>query len=176
VPRPRAIARAHDFHSKRFELQEFTMPPRFPWILLLLVLTGCAGQQSTAEEDPEMPLDLHGIYRGRYWVTHEDGTSQQRRMDGPVWMRFEDGSYEIQGEYEFVPPAGGGEYTLEGRVLVLDDTFMHTANFDWSLILKGRFDIDVGGEGRLRLTQRDMDHARYHELELVYEGPPSSNR
>ena len=60
---------------------------------------------------------------------------------------------------------------MDGSVLVLDDTVIHTANFDWSLILKGRFEFDMGNDGVVRLTQRDLEYGRYHELELRPEGP-----
>ena len=147
-----------------------------PLLLTVLVLSACAAAPPAGDEDPVTSLELDGVYRGRYWVTFEDGSSEQRRMDGPVTMRFTGGNYEIEGDRLYLPPSGGGEFYIDGRVLVLDDTAMHTADFDWSLILKGRFDIDMGGDGTVRLTQRDLDRSRYHELELNYEGSSSTKR
>lgn len=134
--------------------------------LLLLFLVGCAGAPPADGGDTTPPIALDGLYRGRYWITHQDGTSDQNRQDGNAWMSFDKGSYEVQGDFELLPPAGGGEYYIDGRVLVLKDTVMHTANFDWTLILNGRFDVDMSEDGAVRLTQRDLEYARYHELEL----------
>jgi hypothetical protein len=142
-----------------------------PVILALLVpgllqLTACGGAPPSTGDDTPPPLKLDGLYRGRYWLTLHDGTSEQTRQDGQVLMRFEKGKYEVEGDYPLLPPAGGGDYVLGDRSITLTDTMAHTADFDWTLILNGRFDVDVGGDGSLRLTQRDLDYGRYHELEL----------
>ena len=147
------------------------MPRKCLFLAVLLLLSACATPPSGEDDPGAFPLELDGSYRGRYWVTHHDGTSEQVRQDGSVWMRFHEGNYEVRGDHKLLPPAGSGEYRIEGRELILVDTAVHTADFDWTLILKGRFDIDAGGEGLLRFTQRDLDRGRYHELELRYEGP-----
>lgn len=156
------------------------IPRRFllPLVLfaLLTSLSACASAPPAEDAEAVPVIELEGEYRGRYWVTYDEGRSQQQRSDGPVRMRFSKGSYEVQGERRLLPPSGGGDFHIDGRVLVLKDTAMHTADFDWTLILDGRFDIDMGDDGVVRLTQRDLDTRRYHELELSYEGPVSTTR
>lgn len=141
-----------------------------------LALCSCMGRPPSHDAGDETPIEIEGVYRGRYWVTHEEGNQEQIRQDGAVMVRFHEGHYEVEGQRRLLPPAGSGKYRVEGRVLILEDTAMHTADFDWSLILDGRFDIDPGQDGHLRLTQRDLDHDRYHELDLDYEAPASTTR
>ena len=117
--------------------------------------------------DPKPPVHLEGEYRGTYRLIHEEGAGDQWRESGGVWMSFSpDGTYEVRGDKLHLPPSGSGTWEREGDDLVLDDTALHTADFDWTLILDGRFQLYGEGEGHIRLRQRDMDHNRIHELEL----------
>ena len=139
--------------------------PKIAILLLAAVMfAGCAAAPPSSQN--EEPIHLQGTYRGTYSITHQDGTSDQFRESGEVTMSFEGGHYEIRGDQIGLPPEGAGNFTVEGDVLNLEDTARHTADFDWSLILLGRFLIDVGSDGYLHLEQRDLDHDRYHELLL----------
>jgi len=133
-------------------------------LLAAVILIGCAVPPPPNQD--ATPIQLQGTYRGTYWITHHDGTSEQFRESGEVTMVFTNGHYEIKGDQIDLPPEGSGNYTVNGDVLELEDTARHMADFDWSLILSGRFQIDAGDDGYLRLEQRDLDHSRYHELEL----------
>ncbi len=130
-----------------------------------LFLSSCASSYR-GKETPAVPVELNGSYQGTYWITHHDGSSEQFRESGHVWMSFADGHYEVQGAQPYLPPAGSGDYRIEGDILKLTDTANHTAEFDWTLILQGRFEIHAGNGGFVRLEQRDLEHSRLHELEL----------
>ncbi len=134
------------------------------FLSLGLWIAGCAATPPRAES--ENPIELSGVYRGTYWITDHEGTSEQYRESGMCTMRFADGRYQIEGDRIGLPPDGGGEYRIEGDQLQLTDTAQHTADFDWSLILSGRFQIDAGDDGYIRLEQHDLAHNRLHELEL----------
>lgn len=135
-------------------------------LLLSLVLWVAACSAPPPRTETEGPIELSGTYRGTYWITEHDGSSEQYRQSGLCTMRFHDGHYEIEGDRIDLPPDGGGEYRVDGDQLQLTDTMQHTADFDWSLILSGRFQIDAGQDGYIRLEQRDLVHNRLHELEL----------
>ncbi len=134
-------------------------------LLLVLGLASCSPSYRGEVSLDEVTIE-NGLYQGTYWITHHAGSSEQRRESGGVWMRLEDGRYQIEGEQPLLPPAGSGNYRIEGHTLVLEDTAMHTADFDWTLILHGRFDIEIGDRGWIRLVQDDPEHGRRHELEL----------
>ncbi|HKI84516.1 MAG TPA: hypothetical protein VKA63_09285 [Candidatus Krumholzibacteria bacterium] len=135
-------------------------------VVLSLALWIAACAAPSPRTDSEKPIELSGTYRGTYWITDHEGTSEQYRESGTCTMRFDDGHYEIEGDRIGLPPEGGGEYRVEGDQLQLTDTMQHTADFDWSLILSGRFQIDAGDDGYIRLEQHDLAHNRLHELEL----------
>ena len=143
-----------------------------PLVLALaggLLLSSCAASYQ-GREDSSLPIDLSGSYQGSYWITVHEGSSEQHRRGGSVWMRFADGHYEVGGEQRLLPPSGSGDYRVEGDLLYLTDTAAHTADFDWTLILQGRFEIQTGNGGVIRFVQHDLDHSRLHELELRREG------
>jgi hypothetical protein len=130
-----------------------------------LLLAACAA--TSGGGGSPAPIDLPGEYRGTYTLIHEAGSGEQWRQSGEMSMTFaEDGTYEIMGDRLHLPPAGSGTWERDGDDLVLDDTAMHTADFDWTLILDGRFALYGEGDGRIRLRQRDLDHDRIHELAL----------
>jgi hypothetical protein len=133
-------------------------------LLAAVIFLGCAVPPPATQDTT--PIQLQGSYRGTYWITLNDGSSEQSRESGEVTMTFEGGHYEVKGDQIDLPPEGSGNYTVNGDMLELEDTARHTADFDWSLILSGRFQIDAGDDGYLRLEQRDLDHSRHHELEL----------
>ncbi len=137
-------------------------------VISAVTLSGCAA--SYREEGAiSPPLRLEGRYHGTYWRTEHDGTNEQVRHAGEVWMDFRDGRYRIEGDFRHLPPAGSGRYRIEGDRLILEDTANHTADFDWTLILQGPFEVQTGRGGLIRLEQRDLEHARRHELELRLE-------
>jgi hypothetical protein len=52
--------------------------------------------------------------------------------------------------------------------MVLKDTVMHTAEFDWTLILNGEFSMTLDGS-RLVLEQYDAQHGRQRILDLTLQ-------
>jgi len=87
---------------------------------------------------------LHDIfqpatYNGTYSITHNFNTGSSFTESGPVTFIFTDTSYHCYGEEYLLPPSGGGEYSIIGEIMVLNDMVPHTAEFNWTLILNGEF-------------------------------------
>lgn len=109
-----------------------------------------------------------GTYNGTYSIIHHYNTDGSFANSGPATFIFTDTSYSCRGKEYLLPPSGGGEYSIIGEIMVLNDMVPHTAEFDWTLILNGEFDYWFDGNN-LRLEQIDAIHNRHHLIFLVKE-------
>lgn len=87
-------------------------------------------------------VHIEGEYNGTFTITYHVGTDSARTETGAVEFSFDDGRYDVDGEQRYLPPRGGGKYTI-GSSINLTDRELHTAEFDWSLILNGSFDYEM---------------------------------
>lgn len=123
----------------------------------LLLLAGCLGNLTGTETTD--PVDLEGTYCGTFNLTSPAGTET-----GAVRFSFDDGRYSVDGEQRYLPPRGGGTYEVEDKIVLRDD-MRHTAEFDWTLILKGAFNYEIE-DGTLTMTQRREEQGRYRKIVL----------
>ena len=129
----------------------------------LLFLTGCQDNPTTSDS-----VQIEGEYNGTFTITYHVGTDSARTETGAVEFSFDDGRYDVDGEQRYLPPRGGGKYTI-GSSINLTDRELHTAEFDWSLILNGSFDYEMK-ENTLTMTQLREDRNRYREIVLQRTG------
>lgn len=127
---------------------------------LILALTCLACDHGV---DPIRPIQA-GDYVGTFSIRSENGTTQS----GLVTFRFRANTYSCIPEKVYLPPSGGGSYRLGDKSLTLTDTVMHTAEFDWTLILNGDFTYSNDGE-KITLIQNDTAHRRYRTIELTLD-------
>jgi hypothetical protein len=135
---------------------------------MLVVFASLAGCQDSGES-PQVPAtDLEGVYAGEY--TRIDGCSgtAPATTSGRVRLVVDGDRYEIEGAERLAPPSGRGSIAV-GRVVTLDDEGMHTADFDWTLILEG--DFNVVREGPLVVLEQ-YDGARDRLVRLELEPDP----
>ncbi len=105
-----------------------------------------------------------GTYEGTFSITYFSGTDSASTVQSHATFTFGDtGWYTCRGNLAFNPPAGGGEYRVVGDSLELKDLAMHTAEFDWTLILNGSFYMTQSGT-TLTLTQDDRKYSRYRNI------------
>lgn len=83
--------------------------------------------------------------------------------EGPVSFSFSEQEYRVSGSKRLAPP-GCGVYRF-GSTLFLEDKCIHTAEFDWTLILNGGFAYTWDGE-TLTLEQADPGHGRHRYIVL----------
>jgi hypothetical protein len=148
--------RANDVASSRRE-----SPMTKVCFALILALTCLACDHGV---DPTRPIKSSD-YVGTFSIRSEDGTTQS----GQVTFRFRTNTYSCIPEKVYLPPSGAGSYRLGDHSLTLTDTAMHTAQFDWSLILNGDFTYSNDGN-KITLTQNDTEHRRYRTIVLVLAG------
>lgn len=103
---------------------------------LILVLSGCSDKLSLEA--------LSGTYTGKFhYITPE--LSEKVTADAKVI--FTERSYSSQGNTNKIPAGGSGDFELqEGKILDFKDENIWTANFDWGLILNGRYNYDIKGD------------------------------
>jgi hypothetical protein len=131
-------------------------------LFALILLHGCT--DATMDISKTTPPDK-GTYTGTFAFTEGGMTSS-----GGVTFLFTDTSYTCVPEKPFLPPAGGGAYSVEKNIITLTDHAPHTANFDWTLILNGDFEFTSEGTA-LTLTQADAQHNRFRKIEMKKSGP-----
>jgi hypothetical protein len=132
---------------------------RISTLLCSLLFAACNSTGPTSELTMKP-----GTYEGTFSITYFTGTDSASTVQSHATFTFGDtGWYTCWGNLAFNPPAGGGEYRVVGDSLVLEDLAMHTAEFDWTLILNGSFYMTQSG-GVLTLTQDDRRHSRYRNI------------
>jgi hypothetical protein len=108
-------------------------------VSLIVFLVACKKSNSDSPAN-----ELYGKYRGTFNRTGMD-TAQ-------VNIHFIDASrFEGTGGPLNYPSICGGSYQQSGNSLVVNDTCAWTANFDWTLIFDGDYNINFTGENSVRI-------------------------
>jgi hypothetical protein len=123
--------------------------------LFVILFWGCE------ESDTNVNFE-NGNYSGTFIITESDGQPQS----GNVIFNFSNNSYSVVPEKLYLPPVGGGTFSINGNTIVLVDTAIHTAEFDWTLILNGSFELSYNGN-ILILKQNDTTHNRKRIISLT---------
>jgi hypothetical protein len=122
-------------------------------VVLLAALPGCLVDSGT--------IVLEGTYTGTFTIFDGDNWEQS----GGVTFEFTEDRYTCTPSVQYLPPAGSGTYVFKLDSIVLKDTAMHSAEFDWTLILNGAFHMSKSGD-RISLSQYDRVHKRQRFIEL----------
>jgi len=126
----------------------------------LLILALCLGLLSCSDLSTE-PTSIDGTYRGTFTFTHGSGLVES----GVVTISFVGGQYTCSPEQKYLPPSGSGLYVIVDDTLRLTDTAVHTAEFDWTLILNDSFSFQLDGS-HVVLSQQDSEHQRHRRIDL----------
>jgi hypothetical protein len=108
---------------------------------------------------------IEGVYKGTYSITYNVFADNQYSLQGPVNFQFTKNTYRCEGKKQWLPPSGVGRYSYDPGFITLTDTVGHSADFDWTLILNGKFFIISNGN-HLLLIRYDLRYNRKHEIEL----------
>ncbi|OGU75359.1 MAG: hypothetical protein A2V93_09845 [Ignavibacteria bacterium RBG_16_34_14] len=127
---------------------------------LLIVILICFFY-SCAEEEIYSTFE-DGVYEGTFTMVESNNTIHT----GKVTFSFIHNKYICIPESQFLPPSGGGNFQISKNILTLEDKVAHTANFDWSLILNGKFNFTYDGK-KLILKQNDRINNRYRTIDLI---------
>lgn len=125
------------------------------WVsFLFFLITGCK------ESETDVFIE-NGIYSGTFTLINENGKIES----GKVTFTFFDNKYSCVPEKIYYPPVGGGKFSINGNKIKLTDTSVHTAEFDWTLILDGEFFISYEGKTIL-MKQQDIKYKRVRTILL----------
>jgi hypothetical protein len=100
-------------------------------MVLLLIISGC-------EEGEDVPLTkLEGTYVGSFQriVDNDPGPVSQ------VTLTFASNTWQGQSDTPRYPALCKGTYEIRGSKIIFENSCFFTADFDWSLILKGEFEV-----------------------------------
>ncbi len=111
-------------------------------ILFAVLLSACE-----KDDDNKTPNDLelsYGLYRGTFHRTGMDTV----KVSLSIQANYFEGSSESGRLY---PAICRGSYAIDGNGIQFQDSCVWQANFDWTLILNGRFELSKNGnEVRLK--------------------------
>jgi hypothetical protein len=117
----------------------------------ITVLSGCSDKLNLSA--------LNGTYTGKFYYTPPAGSIKT----GNASVSFSDNTYSSTADAERIPAGGSGTLEiLQDDVINFKDQNIWTANFDWGLILSGKYKYEMKNDS-LILT-------RYNE-----HCPPNEN-
>ena len=110
-------------------------------LLLLVTFASCNKNSSGSDE-------LEGTYKGTF----------QRQILGAgevshVTITFQDGKYEGESDKPMYPALCKGNYSINKGKGIFENKCYWTANFDWTLILNGDYQVTRNGNQLLIVKQ-----------------------
>ena len=111
-------------------------------ILFAVLLSACEkDDDNNTSNESELP---YGLYRGTFHRTGMDTANVSLNIQA----NYFEGSSEAG---RFYPAICRGSYTIDRNGIQFQDSCAWQANFDWTLILNGRFELSKNGnEVRLK--------------------------
>lgn len=106
-------------------------------IPVTLLLFACKKDDKNDPLPPESLL-LNGLYEGTFNRTGMDTV--------PVSISFHEGLFEGSSARSQYPAICRGSYSGDGTTIQFSDSCTWQANFDWSLILNGRYEFERDGD------------------------------
>jgi hypothetical protein len=82
-----------------------------------------------------------GTYKGTFTVTYSSGTKS-----GQTILELKDGKFASSGNTNRIPAGGSGTFSPENKKITFNDENPWTADFDWNLILNGKYDYAFDGK------------------------------
>lgn len=123
----------------------------FAIAILLLAAVGCDKDKEGDIRDPA-PINDAGIYKGTFQRTGQLNGGPKV----PVTLEFGHDTFKnlgtLGGRY---PTIGRGSFKITNGEVNFQDSTFYTADFDWSLILSGKY--KMGYEGDSIVISRDYN-------------------
>lgn len=103
---------------------------------VILALSGCSDKLS--------PDALSGTYTGKF---HYLMPESSEKVTADAKIIFRERRYSSQGNTNKIPAGGSGDFEIQGgEIINFKDENVWTANFDWGLILNGKYKYDFKGD------------------------------
>jgi hypothetical protein len=91
------------------------------------------------------PNSVEGTYKGQFELKNTD-SAQAMPGSGAVTVNFTATDYKASANSNYIPAGGAGTYSVRKDSIDFKDDSMHTANFDWNLLLNGTYRYTVKGD------------------------------
>ena len=109
-------------------------------LALATLLSAC--KKENEENDARIP---NGVYAGTF--------SRTGMATVHVNIEFEANTFEGQSDTDKYPAICHGTYNISDNRVIFTDLCTWTADFDWSLILNGTYDISFREDGVIRIRR-----------------------
>jgi hypothetical protein len=111
---------------------------------IMLVISACEKNNNDNDNNPGNDPSVYGRYTGTFYRTGMDTT--------PVTLGLlSTNQFEGTSDRPLYPAICGGNFTFDGSILTVNDTCAWTANFDWTLIFDGNYNVSFTGENAIRI-------------------------
>jgi hypothetical protein len=108
---------------------------------LVLCLSAC---EKNDTDNPSNDNSIYGRYTGTFYRTGMDTTEVQLGL-------LSDNRFEGSASRPLYPAICSGNFTFDGTTLSVNDTCAWTANFDWTLIFDGNYNVSFTGNNGVRI-------------------------
>ena len=136
--------------AKRSIMKKIWLP-----VLLILLLSSCQDDTSVFSRD--------GVYEGFFYQT----TPQARSMSSMVTLELSGGKFAgLSSENQF-PAICTGSYTTKSRLIEFSNECVFTADFDWSLVLDGPYEIAIDQDMDSLYLIQEVSEDRFNVFHLV---------
>lgn len=103
---------------------------------IALTVSGCTDKLTVSA--------LNGTFAGKFYYMPPSETTI---VSADAEVSFSDSRYSSKGNTGYVPAGGSGTFEIqENHILDFKDQNIWTANFDWGLILNGKYSYEINGD------------------------------
>lgn len=117
------------------------------WVIIFLFLLGLS---ASCEEEPQKELMAvePGVYKGQFIRT----SPYAKYAPSNVTLEFTSNRFSGQSEKTNFPAICSGIYSVETTEINFENECFFTADFDWTLILNGTYQLKLTGS-QLEMTR-----------------------
>jgi hypothetical protein len=117
------------------------------WVIMFLSLLGFSASCED-EHNKEVMAIVPGIYKGQFIRT----SPYAKYAASNVTIEFTSNLFSGQSDMLHYPAICSGTFSVEGTEINFENECFFTADFDWTLILKGSYQLKVTGS-QLEMTR-----------------------
>jgi len=98
---------------------------------------------------------IDGTYKGTFTLTSGSGV-----QTGQTTLELKNGKFVCSGNSNRIPAGGSGTFSSDNSQITFQDENTWTAEFDWNLILNGKYDYSFDGK-KLILSANKTNSGNY---------------
>ncbi len=127
------------------------------WLPVILVLLLCSCQDDNAM------LSRDGVYEGYFYQT----TPQARNKSSMVTLELSGGKFAGLSSENQYPAICTGSYTTKSKMIEFSNECVFTADFDWSLVLDGTYEIALDQDLDSLYLIQEVSEDRFNVFHLA---------